>query len=322
MDVKTFSEWLVRQGYQVYQTESSWWYTAGPRVLQAFPYGWLIQPSPRELRDLILRHNIMAVRYSTPLDAHEGMASYHVVLDDPAYGLEKLRSQARNGVRRGLANCQVERIPFARLAEEGWILQQDTLERQNRAKSMSQSEWQRICLSAADLPGFEAWGAIVAGELAATILTCRIDHICYVPYAQSLHKFLGQHVNNALFYTASRDMLAREGVSEIFFSLHSLDAPESVNEFKFRMSFTARPVRQRVVFHPLLRPLANRYSHELLDYFMKRDPANSSLAKAEGMLRFYLRGKVPLEQQPWPECLAEHGEKTSPPQSQKTPVAI
>ena len=321
MNVKYFSEWLVRQGHKVYHTESSWWYDAGPRVLQAFPYDWLIQPSPRELKNLILRHNILAVRFSTPLESPEGMASYHVILNDPCYNLEKLRPQARNGVRRGLCNCHVERISFTRLADEGWLLQRDTLERQNRLKSMCQSEWQRICLSATDLPGFEAWGAIVEGELAASILACRIDNTFYIPYAQSLHKFLGQHVNNALFYSACCDMVSREGVSGIFLSLHSLDAPESVNEFKFRMSFTARPVRQRVVFHPILRPFANWHIHRLLSRLIERDPANSNLAKIEGMLRFYLQGKIPLEKQTWPECLAGFEKNLFLPQmNNKVPV--
>jgi hypothetical protein len=304
MNVDTFAEWIRRQGHRVYQTESSWWYDAGPHVLQSFPYHRLIKPSASELRRLMLRHNILAVRFSTPLDSEEGMASYHVVLEDHDYGFEKMRSQARNGVRRGLDNCRVEQISFKRLAEEGWVLQQDTLERQNRSDSMHQSEWERICLSAEGLPGFEAWGAITEGQLVATILTCRIDDVCYVPYAQSLHQFLGKHVNNALFYTASREMLSRSGVSGIFFSLHSLDAPESVNEFKFRMGFSAKAVRQRVVFHPILRPFANRYTHQLIKNAIARDPANSFLAKVEGMLRFYLMGKIPLNEQTWPECLA------------------
>ena len=319
MNVKNFSEWLLRQGHRVYQTESSWWYDAGPHVLQAFPYHWLIRPSQQELRNLILRHNIIAVRFSTPLDMTEGMASYHVVLDDPCYSLEKLRSQARNGVRRGMCQCQVDHISFERLAKEGWLLQQDTLERQNRLKSMSQAEWERICLSAADLPGFEAWGAVVDGELAASILTCRIDDTCYVPYAQSLRKFLNLHVNNALFYTASCDMLSRKGVSKIFFSLHSLDAPESVNEFKFRMSFSARPVKQRVVFHPILKPLANRWMHHMVQRLTVQNPANSSLAKMEGMLRFYLEGKLALERQAIPECLANRMGSLIPVSGQQAP---
>jgi hypothetical protein len=303
MNVEIFSTWLRNQGYRIYRTESSYWYNAGPNVLQAFPYNWLIQPSVTELRKLILMHNILAIRYSTPLDSPEGMVSYHVILKSP-YQLDMLRSQTRNGIRSGLKHCQVERIPLKRLAEEGWNLQQDTLERQDRLKSMNREDWQRICSAADGLPSFEAWGALVEGELAAALLTCRIDDTCLVPYALSLRKYLNMHVNNALFYRASCDMLAREGVNGIFFSLHSLDAPESVNEFKFRMGFTARPVLQRVVFHPLLKPFANELTHRWLLRQLQMDPSKQMLAKFEGLLRFYRRGKYPIHVQPWPDCVS------------------
>lgn len=305
MDADNFAEWLRRQGYHIYQTGSSYWYDAGPRVLQAFPYHWLIKPERRELRQLIYRHNILALRFSTPLEADEGMASYHVVLNDPEYCLEKLRNQARNGVRRGLEKCRVERIPFDRLADEGWKLQQDTLRRQNRIKSMTQYEWQRISQSANGLPGFEAWGAIVGDDLAASIIICRIDDKYYVPYAQSRTDYLGLHVNNALFFTACREMLSREGVSGIFFCLHSLDAPESVDEFKFRMGFTPKPVRQRIVFHPILTPFSSSIFHSAINSRLKKNPDSAFLAKLEGMLRFYLHGKKPLGAQEWPRCLEE-----------------
>jgi hypothetical protein len=305
MNADTFAEWLRRQGHRVVRTPSSYWDEAGPRVYQAFPYHWLIQPSARELRSLTLGRGIAAIRYSTPLGAPHGIVSYHVVLRGP-YNLEMLRAQARNGVRRGLSRFQVERIAFERLAEEGWSLQADTLERQGRTKSMHQAEWRRICRAADGLPGFEAWGAICEGELAAALLTTRIDDTCYVPYALSHSRFQREHVNNALFYTVSCDMLGREGVAGIFFTLQSLDAPESVDEFKFRMGLMAEPVRQRVVFHPCLRPLATRKTHAFLLRRLARDPGNPLLAKAEGMLRFHLAGRRPLEAQDWPACLAEY----------------
>ncbi|RPH59164.1 MAG: hypothetical protein EHM81_08715 [Chloroflexi bacterium] len=173
---------------------------------------------------------------------------------------------------------------------------------------MSQNEWERLCRAAEGLPGFEAWASIVDGELAASVLTSRVDDTCYVLFAQSLRKFLNLHVNNALFYTVSCDMLAREGVSGIFFSLSSLDAPDSVDEFKFRMGFSAKAVRQRIVFNPFAQPLANRWSHDLVASLLERKPSSRTLAKAEGMLRFYLHGKFPLNEQVWPECLAEQKE--------------
>ncbi len=302
MNEEIFAEWMRRQGHRVFHTASSYWYDAGPRVLQAFPYHWLITPDEQEIRDLMLGHGIVALRYSTPLDFQNGMVSYHVTLRKP-YELEMLRSQARNGVRRGLDHFKVQQISFERLATEGWVLQQDTLARQDRLRSMTQKEWERICRSAADLPGFEAWAAISNDELAGAVIICRIADVFNVPYAMSHSRFLADHVNNAVFFSVSREILGRDGVSEIFFTVQSLDAPANVDEFKFRMGFEPRAVRQRVDFHPFLDPFATPTIHTLTRKLLQRDPSNPQLAKAEGMLRFHVEGKRRIVEQAWPECL-------------------
>jgi hypothetical protein len=120
-------------------------------------------------------------------------------------------------------------------------------------------------------------------------------------------RFLSSHVNNAVFFAVSREMLAREGVSGIFFTVQSLDAPANVDEFKFRMGFTPQAVRQRVDFHPLLNPFATPAVHAWTRRLLPRDPSNPSLAKAEGMLRFHLEGRRAPSEQPWPECLSAQG---------------
>jgi hypothetical protein len=309
MNTVVFSTWLTRQGFQVIQSKSSSWYNAGPHVLQAFPYHWLIRPDEDEIKDLLVSQGNLALRYSTALDSEPGMVSYHVILNQP-YTLDMLRSQARNGVKRGLENCRIEQISFERLASEGWVLQQDTLIRQNRAKSMKKEEWERICLAAADLAEFEAWASVVDGNLAACLLIARVDDVFCVPFAICHHQYLNLHVNNALFFTVSCDLLSRPGVREIFYSLHSLDAPESVNEFKFRMGFEARPVRQRVALHPLIKPVANHFTFSLLSTLLKGNPDQPFLSKMEGILRFYRDGLVPLNSQIWPESIADKREET------------
>jgi hypothetical protein len=303
MNAETFAEWMRRQGHQVFRTASSYWYDAGPRVLQAFPYHWLITPDEKEIRDLMLSNGVVALRYSTPLDFPNGMVSYHVVLHKP-YELDMLRSQARNGVKRGLDHFKVEQISFERLATEGWVLQQDTLARQDRLRSMTQQEWELLCRSADGLQGFEAWAATSNGELAGAVIICRIDDVFNVPYAMSHSRFLADHVNNVIFFSISREMLGREGVSGIFFTVQSLDAPPNVDEFKFRMGLEPKAVRQRVDFHPLLKPFATPAVHNWTQKLLQRDPSNPRLAKAEGMLRFHVEGKRDLAEQTWSECVA------------------
>ncbi len=104
-------------------------------------------------------------------------------------------------------------------------------------------------------------------------------------------------------------MLEDADITSILYGLHSLDAPSSVDEFKFRMGYTPQPVRQRVVFHPWLRPLINRATLATLNRLNRSFPGHATLAKAEGMVRFYLEGLKPLQDQQWPTCLEDKKEK-------------
>ena len=48
-------------------------------------------------------------------------------------------------------------------------------------------------------------------------------------------------------------MLVRRGARQITFGLESLEPVGPLDQFKFSMGFRTAPIRQRVVFHPLLR---------------------------------------------------------------------
>ena len=312
MNPDVFADWLVRQGHRVVRTASSYWYDAAPGVFQAFPYHWVITPVGTEIQDLMLRHGVVAVRYSAPIGFHRGLASYHVILQKP-YTLDMLKAQARNGVKMGMSRFAIQQISFERLATEGWALQRDTLDRQGRLRSMNREGWERLCRAARDLTGFEAWAAVSPeGELAAAVIAARLEDKFSVPFALSHRRFQGEHVNNALFFGVSQELLQREGVESLFFTVQSLDDPANVDEFKFRMGLQIKLVRQCVDFHPLLRPLATSAVHRWVRRLFDRDPSSPFLAKAEGMLRFHLEGRRPLEEQAWPERLQAERSRLAP----------
>lgn len=305
MNAEVFAEWLRRQGHQVIRTESSYWYDAGPRVYQAFPYHWLIEPSQAELKGIFMDYKAIALRYSTPLSAPSGKISYHVVCMDPGYDVAGLPRQTRQNVRRGLESATIELIPISRLADEGWLMRRDSLERQGRVDAETEQGWRRMCQSAEDLPGFEAWGAICDGQLAASFLAFQCEDWYTLPYEQSATAYLESRINNAIFYSVTNEAIHRSGISGVFFCLQSLDAPASVDQFKFRMGMTARVVRQRVTFHPWLEPFLGKPVYSMVKGWLERQPNRPALAKMEGMLRFYQEGKsLPLEQD-WPACLSE-----------------
>ena len=303
MNAKIFAEWLRRQGLQVYQTPSTFWCEVSARAYQAFPYHWVIQPSEMEISDFIRQSHALALRFSTPVASPTGMISYHIVYTEPAYALDGLDRRTRQNVRKGLKNCRVEPISLERLAAEGWELEQDTVKRQGRNIQVESAKWQRRCRSAANLPGFEAWGALIGDRLAATLLTCQIDDCCEMISQQCHRDFLNARVNNALIYAVTETMVNRPEIREIFYTMQSLDAPPSVDEFKLRMGYSTRAVRQRVIFGPQLAPVLIPAASAVLSGAARLWPGNPDLPKLQGMLHFYQLGKLPIDEQEWPDCL-------------------
>ena len=304
MNADVFSEWLRRQGHNILRSPSSYWHSQGPRIYQAFPYHWIITPSMDELESLRRSSGIIGLRYSTPIESSLGRVSYHAVFDGQSYSMDNLGKWAKKNVRRGLRNCTVEPIPFNVLADEGWNLQTDTLARQGRNLKIARSEWETRCQSAEGLEGFEAWGARMQdGRLAASVITFIMDDCCYMLYQQCLREFLSAHVNNALSYSVSEAMMARPQVNSILYGLHSLDAPPSVDTFKWHMGYHPKAVRQRVVFHPLMTPTVSKVGRQCVKQLLRVLPGNPFLSKAEGMLGFYIDGQLSLEDQEWPECM-------------------
>jgi hypothetical protein len=309
MNPDVFAEWFRRQGQVVVRTSSSYWVNQGTRAFQAFPYHWLIEPTQNELCDFLKRQEAIVLRYSTPFQNPVGRVSYHAIFEDTTYDFTHLSKWARKNVRRGFSFCCVEPISFERLADEGFLLQLDTLNRQGRKLDLAHSRWTTLCLAAGDLPGFEAWGALVNGKLAASVITFRMENCYYMLYQQCLREYLTENVNNALSFAVTQDLVKRAETKSILYGLHSLDAPASVDEFKFRMGYVAKPVRQRVVFHPWLRSFANDLSHAITCKLLSFRPGDPVISKAEGMLRFYLQGNLDLRKQSWPDCLVPDKEQ-------------
>jgi hypothetical protein len=209
-------------------------------------------------------------------------------------------------VRKGLKYAGVEPISLSRLVSEGWLLRQETIARQGRSGGENAKWWERLCRSAEGLSGFDAWGAVRGQKLMASILTFTLDDCCVGLYQQCCAEALTTCVNNALTYSFTKEVLTRPAINQVFYGLHSLDADERLDKFKFRMGYVAKLVRQRVVFNRWMQLLLNGTSYRVLRAIRYRWPTQASLAKAEGMARFYLEGRKPLAEQVWPECVKEN----------------
>ena len=243
------------------------------------------------------------MRYSTSLDAPTGRVSYHAVYEKPTYDFCDIGTRTRSQVRRGLKSCAIEPITLEQLADQGWPLHCDTLGRQGREVRIDREDWRRRWLSAADLPGFSVWGAFIDKRLVASQVTFKMGAWCYFIYSQTDRESLKLKVSNAMIFHVTRETISQPDVQAIFIGMHSLDAPASVDDFKFLMGYAAKPVRQQVVFHPWLRPAINRYTYTMVKGLKSFRTGHPALRKAEGLIRFYLEGQRPLQEQTLPPVL-------------------
>ena len=291
VNAAAYADFLRALGHRVVQTRSSYWYNTSRFFLLSAPSHRLYDPSEDELRALFRRLPCAGVRFAAPLET-SGKPSYQIVCDSADYDIEALSANVRSKVRRGLRRCEVAPVSFPVIATAGWQAHQDTLARQGRDGGLTGESWERFWTAAAATAGFEGWGAWCEGELAAFLVTVAFEDSVEFLLARSCTDRLGAYPNNALLFYVTREMLARRKVREITFGLESLEPVGPLDQFKFAMGFRPRPIRQRIVFHPLVRILLRRGAVRAVfrRWTDHRGMKAGFWRKAAGLLRFAEEG--------------------------------
>jgi hypothetical protein len=291
VDAAAYASFLRAIGHRVVSTPSAHWYDASRYFYLSAPPNRVYAPADEELSAVLRVFPCLGVRFAAPLQG-PGKLSYQIVCDNHDYGLEALSANVRSKVRRGLKRCRVGPVSFALIASAGRQAHEDTVARQGREGVLSGSRWDRFCEAAATTPGIEGWGAWVGDALAAFLVTVTFEHSVEFSLARSCSDQLGAYPNNALIFTVTEEMLVRRRVPEITFGLESLEPVGPLDQFKFGMGFRRLPLRQRVVFHPLLRALLRRAPvRAVFHYWSARHAADAMFwRKAAGLLRFAEEG--------------------------------
>ncbi len=291
MDAAAYVQFLERLGHRVIPTATMHWYDVDRRFYLSAPPHCEFEPVESELREVMRGWRCFGVRYATPLHGR-GKLSYQITCDNRHYRLEALSANVRSKVRRGLKRCEVGAVPLTTLATAGRQAHTDTVARQGRTSGIDGAAWERFWAAAEETEGFEGWGAWTGDRLVAFLVSVTFNDSVEFLLARSCSDDLGAYPNNALIYHVTEEMLVRRGVREITFGLESLEPVGPLDQFKFGMGFRARPLRQRIVFQPLLsallrqkpvRAMVRRWSH-------RQSPEAVFWRKAEGLLRFAEEG--------------------------------
>lgn len=291
MDSATYAGFLRAIGHRVVSTPSAYWYDASRGFYLSAPPNLTYTPTEDDLRIVLRTFPCFGVRFAAPLQG-PGKLSYQIVCDNRSYGLEALSANVRSKVRRGLKRCRVEPVSFDVIATAGRQAHHDTVARQGREGVLSGERWERFCQAAAVTHGIEGWGAWSGDSLAAFLVTVTFESSVEFLLARSCTNQLGAYPNNALIFSVAEEMLARRGVAEITFGLESLEPVGPLDQFKFGMGFRRFPLRQRVVFHPLVRALVRRAPvRALFRHWSERHAGEAVFwRKAAGLLRFAEEG--------------------------------
>ena len=286
MQPEALSELFIRQGYRIFKSESCYWYNVQPGFYFNIPYHRLISPSKEELNRILRGIPCIAIRYFTPIDC-VGKSSYMIVCSDKNYDITSVDAKyARRQTRRGLENFQIRQIDFKELVNHNSI-NIDTLIRQGRMRRIwTEKRWKLYCLSADGLSGLEAWGAFYENNLSAFIVAYQMDDYFEILHHSSATKYLQLYPNNALVYFLTKLKLTSKEVNHVSYGPESLDAPESLETFKFRMGFQKLPMKQVIVFHPFIRPFIKGSTLSLIQRISRTRPEDF-WRKLEGILRFY-----------------------------------
>jgi hypothetical protein len=289
--VEHFAGFLAAIGHRVVRTQLGYWFDASRGFFLSLPSHRLLRPSRDDLRQVMRHRPCFGVRYPTPLE-EPGKLSYQIVCDDPEYAIERLSPNTRSKVRRGLRRCEVRPAPFAEIAAAGLQANDDTLGRQARSARLNRGNWEKYWKAAGQTAGMEGWGAYVGGELAAFLVTAGLEDCVEFLLARSRSDLLDAYPNNALIFAVAEEMLVKRGVRRVTFGLESLEPVGPLDQFKFSMGFRTEPLRQRVVFHPVLRALLQpaRVRALVLRWADRQGEEAVFWRKAAGLLRFAEEG--------------------------------
>lgn len=291
MDSQSYAEFLRSLGHRVVSVGDFSWYDASRFFYLSAPPHRTYEPTSEQLRAALRTMPCLGVRFAAPLES-EGKLSYQIVCSDRDYGLEKLSGNTRSKVRRGLKRCEVAPVAFATIATAGRQAHEDTVARQGRDGVLAGDRWQRFFSVCERTPDIEGWGAWHGDTLAAFLVTVTFDDAVEFLLARSCNDTLGAYPNNALIFRVTEEMLVRRRVREITFGLESLEPVAPLDQFKFSMGFERKPLRQRIVFRPLLAKLLRQGVVRGLVHRWTAQPADRAVfwRKAAGILRFAEEG--------------------------------
>ncbi len=263
----------------------TYWIRHESGAMVRFPKFQLTLPPSHEVRQVLWRGRAAIASYLLEPDECHPANAWLYLCTDQSYSLNKLPSNARRNIQRGLRELVIAPLTSEQLLAHGFSAFSDTRQR-NGLNDGTSEEFHRWFTSLARLPEVVYLGAWKDNQLAAFADITEVDDWaefgCF-----SADALLQHRPNDALIYSILSHYLAERKYRVVSYGLSSIQNESNaagLHRFKLKLGFEAHPVHRVFVPHPLLRPLINRLTLWGMSTMLRFKPGDRRLKKAHGVL--------------------------------------
>jgi len=278
---------LAKTGKRVVPGSSgTFWISYEGAGMVRLPTFVLATPAHDEIWYVFVRGKAAVVSFLREPNGQYPTNAWLYICSDQTYRMEKLAPAMRRNVRRGLKELRIAPITTDQLLAHGAPAFSDTRRRVGLSDGTPEEFVRRFALRS-QCPGHVFLGAWKGKELAAFLSIIEVEDWAEIEGCFSRDALLDSRPNDALLYVALSRYLVEERRRLVSYGVSSIQSESNavgLHAFKVKVGFQTQPVHRVFIFHPFLRPFANRLGLWGIKAIAWFSPRNRVLKKAEGVL--------------------------------------
>jgi hypothetical protein len=249
--VDEYARRLRMRSHPVHQAGGVWWRQLRTQFCWPLDPLAIVEPGATPA----LPHALFG--YQARAEAAEQANSYlnPMMCEDVAgYALERLSSQRRNRIKRGLKQVEIRAVGEAELARDGWQIEHEFYGRTQWHPPPPPPLWQAQVRRSYSSPIVDhKLGAWVGDRLVAYLTWFGLEDTAHTNHLASSDEGNQLCANDALLYTWMEQVRASGRYRRATFSIRSLKA--TLDEYKESHLFRLQSLPARLMMNPLMREL-------------------------------------------------------------------
>jgi hypothetical protein len=259
-----------------------------------YPPNIIAPIEPDEIRELYREHRALIVTAHHQPSDRQAANAYLYLCRHRGYDVTILSANNRSKARRGLRHHEVRPITIEEFRDKGYACDADTQTR-NGLRPPTVQEFRSRWAVQEPSPYRQIWGALAQGELAAYLLLRHCERWSEIVSTGAANAHLKHYPNHALFVTVLTHLLSGAAIESVSYGMSSaqLDTrADTLHAYKLSLGFEAVPVVRDVQVHPLIKPLMNRFTRQILRTADRWRPGILAVRKARALVEMLGGGEV------------------------------